>query len=145
MNEVTISVPFKDELLLERNVYNTGASRTDLEALAQTLQNLLIIEPGTYPNQPELGVGIQNYEFEFLDDITLNELKSNIDKQITKFLPNNFYVEFDVSTVTNELNKQVLVITFNVTADATLKQTSEITMLFANNKDTNKIISKIII
>jgi hypothetical protein len=137
---------FKDELLLAKSVFNTNAVRTKLEALAQVLQNIIIYEPGTFPNQPELGVGIENYQFEFLDDKTMTELKTNIDNQIQKFIPSDIKVEPSIETLLNELGKKILVISFRVDGlDRRSNTVSEINMLFGKDKTNRKILSKIIL
>jgi phage baseplate assembly protein W len=139
------STDFKDELLLERSVYNTNAVRKDLEALAQTIQNLLIIEPGTYPNQPSLGVGIENYQFEFLDDRTLSEIREKTDSQIEKFIPTSLNIEMEIDTIKNNLGQNILYFSFYVSDDNRFTKPENITILFANNKNNKKIISKIIL
>jgi hypothetical protein len=136
---------FKDELLLAKSVYNTNAVRTKLEALAQVLQNIIIYETGTFPNQPELGVGIENYQFEFLDDRTMSELKTKIDDQINKFIPSDIRVEPKVEAIMNELGKKILVISFRVSGLDNTNTDSEINMLFGKDKTNRKVISKIIL
>jgi RNA binding exosome subunit len=137
---------FKDELLLAKSVYNTNAVRKNLEALAQVLQNIIIYEPGTFPNQPELGVGIESYQFEFLDEKTMTELKSRIDNQISKFIPSDIKIEPKVDTLMNELGKRILVISFRVNGlDNRADSYSEINMLFGKDKSNRKIISKILL
>lgn len=136
---------FKDELLLAKSVFNTNAVRTKLEALAQVLQNIMIYEPGTFPNQPELGVGIENYQFEFLDDKTMSDLKSSIDNQINKFIPSDIKVEPKVESLLNELGKKILVVSFMITGLEDSNRPSEINMFFGKDKTNKKIISKIIL
>jgi phage baseplate assembly protein W len=134
---------FKSELILAKNIYNTSARREQLEALAQTIQNMMIMETGTYPNQPELGVGIENYEFEFLDSTTLNSLKEKIDNNITKFIPTNITIDFDVDTIKNNTGKNILFFTFLVSGNSAYTDTSQIGLLFG--KDGGKVVSKILI
>ncbi|AMS01316.1 base plate wedge subunit [Bacillus phage AR9] len=136
---------FKSELLLEKSIYNTNAERKDLEALAQTIQNLMIIEQGTYPNQPELGVGIENYQFEFIDDQLKQELKEKVDNQISKFIPTNIGIQFDLDTVDNDRGSKILVFTFIVSRDIqTTNDPDQITIIFGRQSN-KKVISKIIL
>lgn len=134
-------IKFKKELVLDKNEYNKPKELEDLLAVAQNIQNIMFIEPGTYPNQPELGVGIENYKFEFLDTSTINELEDKINKQIDKFIISTAFIKCNVSTIDNDINKKIILITF------TIKKNNEsndaiILALFKNN---NKVISKIII
>ena len=90
---------FRDELLLDEDSFYKPARRNNLEALAQTIQNLLIIEKGTYPNDPNLGVGIANYMFDLADNITITKIESEIKDQIVTYIAHQFVtVDVNVST-----------------------------------------------
>jgi phage baseplate assembly protein W len=134
---------FEPELLLAKSVYNTTAMRENLEALAQTIQNILIVETGTYPNQPELGVGIENYQFEFLDNITLTELKEKIDNNLKKFIPTYLTIDFDVDLIKNNVGKNVLFFSFLVSGNQEYTSVGQINMLFG--KDNGKVLSRILL
>jgi len=136
---------FDDELLLAKSIYNTTAKREGVEALAQTIQNLMFVEPGTYPNQPNLGVGIENYEFEFLDSATMYDLKEKVDANIKKFINTYYHIDFDVDTIKNSLGKNVLFFIFSVSDNDSYTSVSQINILFGKDKDNNKVISKIIL
>jgi hypothetical protein len=136
---------FKDELVLAKSIYNTNEVRKELEALAQVIQNLIIIEPGTYPNDPSMGVGIEGYQFEFLDAKTISDLRDKIDSQIKRFIPTDITIDFNVETIKNELGKNVLLFTFLVSGNPNYQRVSQINMLFGKNKDNGKVMSKIII
>lgn len=79
-------VLFRNEPLLAIDLFHKPMVRSDLEALAQTIQNLILINPGTMPNDPLFGVGIERYLFELMNDTTLSEIKNNIEDQISKYI-----------------------------------------------------------
>jgi phage baseplate assembly protein W len=135
---------FEPELLLAKSVYNTNAQREHVEALAQTIQNIMIVETGTYPNQPQLGVGIENYEFEFLDNQTLTELKEKVDGNLKKFIPTFLTVNFEVDTIQNNMGKNILFFSFLVSDNNNYYGTSQINMLIGK-EDNGKVISKILL
>ena len=120
---------------------------TGLYALAQTLQNLLLVEQGTYPNQPDLGVGITNEQMELLDSKTIDDLKDKIEKQIEKFIHSTYSIQTIVTmqNVNSLSTQKVLVCSFAVkdkaNDDAT---TTDINVIFAVDKKMN-LFSKIII
>lgn len=134
---------FKGELVLEKNSFNTMTIREDKTALAQVIQNLLFIEKGTYPNQPELGIGIENYLFEKIDKGTCSVLKDNIKEQIEKFAPSEYLI--DVQVESKIINSNVaLLISFSI------KDTSEMSdtrfgILVGKSEKTKKTISKLIV
>ena len=79
-------VLFRNEPLLAIDLFHKPMVRNDLEALAQTIQNLILINPGTLPNDPLFGVGIERYLFELMNDNTISEIKTNIEEQISKYI-----------------------------------------------------------
>jgi phage baseplate assembly protein W len=118
--------------------------RTDLLAFAQVIQNILIIEKGTYPNQPLLGVGIENYIFELFNDYTTNELKTEIITQINKFVTSDYDIDIDISKDTNTQNLTVLNLTFTISSN-TSEEYSIFSIIFGGENKTKKTISKIIV
>ena len=55
-------------------------------AIALLLSRLILLEPGSDPLHPDMGIGIKNYRFNNNKD-SLNELKNVISDQINNFLP----------------------------------------------------------
>jgi hypothetical protein len=104
----------------------------------------MIVETGTYPNQPQLGVGIENYEFEFLDNQTLTELKEKVDGNLKKFIPTFLTVNFEVDTIQNNMGKNILFFSFLVSDNNNYYGTSQINMLIGK-EDNGKVISKILL
>ena len=96
----------KPNLILDINEFNKNASYDDIYSLVSMVQTLIIMEKGTYPNHPDMGIGIRNYKFEFMDSITLNELRDNIVTQINKYLPNTLISNINVKTIKNELENK---------------------------------------
>lgn len=76
----------KKELVLGTNVFSKPTELVGPKAWSQLILNLLFLRPGTYPSQPMMGVGIQDYEYEFLDD-AISRLNSSINEQIRMYLP----------------------------------------------------------
>ena len=57
----------------------------DRSAIGLLLLRLLLLEPGSDPLHPEMGVGIRRYRYTMEDD--LSGLEREIDKQISQYLP----------------------------------------------------------
>lgn len=134
---------FKGELVLEKSSFNTMTIREDKTALAQVIQNLLFIEKGTYPNQPELGVGIENYLFEKLDKGTCSSIKDDIKEQINKFAPSEYLV--DVNVESKVINGNVtLLINFSI-KDTSKMTDTRFAVLVGKSEKTKKTISKLIV
>lgn len=64
---------FKEPVVLENE-----------NAIAMLLMRLILLEPGSDPLHPDMGVGIQNYRYAMG---RLDELKERVQEQISTFLP----------------------------------------------------------
>lgn len=108
----------KDEYILDIGSFDKVKSENDLIALAINIQTLLLLKPLTYPNHPDLGVGMSNYIFEVLDESTLYEIRNRISNQINKYIkPGDLLTKFEVdkakNTNTGRENTIVVILYFN--------------------------------
>ena len=76
----------KTEKTLEINSFDKPKELTGLAAWSQLMLNLIFLKPGSYPSIPEMGVGIENYQYDFIDD-AIAELSAVIVNQQQKYLP----------------------------------------------------------
>ena len=102
------------EYLMSTNNFNEPAHLDGYEAECLFLTRLILLEPGTYPNHPDMGVGI-NTRWRYSGDNMLMDLESTIEQQIT-----DYYPEFLLSSVkckmgTDSLNNKVVFITISST------------------------------
>jgi hypothetical protein len=81
---------------LETN-FKTSYNYTDITSLAKRFQNLLVMEKDTLPNLPNCGIGIRNYLYNLKDEISLNEIKTELFDQIKLYLPNSFNTILNIS------------------------------------------------
>ena len=73
------SEELRNELFLDFDNFNQPKIKKDNYALAQLILNLLLTEPGTYPDTPELGINIAQYQFEFLNS-RIGDLNDHLDE-----------------------------------------------------------------
>jgi len=92
----------KKEFMLSINDFETTTTVEGVISFCLAVQTLIIMEPGTYINHPEMGVGIRGYRFEYLDSITLNTLKTAIQDQINTYIPNDLITVIDVQKLKDE-------------------------------------------
>ena len=76
----------KAEAAIEINSFDKPKELTGLAAWSQLMLNLIFLKPGTYPSMPEMGIGIENYQYDFMDDV-IAELSAAITTQQQKYLP----------------------------------------------------------
>lgn len=91
------------EYFLGLDEFNHPKIYTDQHAIYILLIRLILLEPGTYPNKPNMGVGlVSKYRYSVTEDLT--SLKEDIQNQIDTFLP-----EFNQSEVKVEYteNKEI--------------------------------------
>lgn len=74
------------EHLLDVNVFHKPKVLIDKSAVSVLLARLIMLEPGTNPIRPEMGVGLVS-KFRYIDEDDLHELSSEIQRQINIFLP----------------------------------------------------------
>ena len=72
------------EYLCSVDKFNKPVVRTKQSAIALLLLRLIILEPGSDPLHPDMGVGIRRYRYTMN---TLNELKQRIKDQIDTYIP----------------------------------------------------------
>lgn len=97
----------KKECVLGINSFDKPTELLGKNAWVQLVLNLLFLKKGTYPSIPEMGIGIQFYEYEFIDDVK-SKLEVEIKEQINKYLPD---VPMDsVILSTTEVNGNTILI-----------------------------------
>ena len=72
------------EYLLSVNIYHEPAKAEEKAAIALLLIRLILLEPGSDPLHPEMGVGIRRYRYALNQ---LEELQKRIEKQVAQYLP----------------------------------------------------------
>ena len=71
------------------SVYGPYKPITSLEeSLHRNFINILLTSPGEWPMNPDLGVGLKRYLFENYGSPIMSQLRSNIIKQVDRYLPN---------------------------------------------------------
>ena len=74
------------EYLLDLDPFKQPKIIGDKEAMAVLLTRLMLLEPGTNPLYPEMGVGLVS-RYRFLMPGDEQQLKRDIEDQITRYLP----------------------------------------------------------
>lgn len=89
------------DFTFDQGIYGRAAEYTDTSAFVLAIRNILLSRKGNYPFNPSFGMNIQKYQFDLLDDIQLNEIKSELNQQIARYMPAFQDVQVDVRKVTN--------------------------------------------
>ena len=82
------------------------------ESINQNFKFLLLTEPGEWPMQPDLGIGLKKYLFENYNSEMLGNISSVIQKQLTRFLPRVKLV--DANFIFSDEDKDQNIIKLNI-------------------------------
>lgn len=107
----------KAELRLAINSFDKPDELSDVRAWSQLLLNLIFLRPGTYPSVPKMGVGIENYQYDFLDS-AINELSAAIITQQQMYLPDIPLSGVQVSKVTHSGHEILIIHMMFTTSDS---------------------------
>jgi hypothetical protein len=91
---------FRD-FTFDPGIYGRATEVVDSSAFILAIRNLLLSRKGNYPFNPSLGMNIEKYQFDLLDDIQLNEIKSELTRQISTYLPPFQDIQIDVRKINN--------------------------------------------
>jgi hypothetical protein len=133
----------KQEFILDLDNYGKISSVNGLFSLARMIQTLFLLDPGSYPNHPEMGIGIKNYKFEFLDSQTLNELRMAAEKQIDKYIPNEYVYNIDIQKIDSSNDGRHNAIGVLVNLNQSIDNVNSVIVTFENLGSVGKIKSQI--
>lgn len=89
----------------------TGASATVL-----AIRNIILSRPENFPLTPSLGLDISKYEFDLGDSETMDTIKSDLQRQISLYVPSVDNVNAEVSLVEDDSKNGRFVLGFKVEA-----------------------------
>lgn len=97
------------EYMFSVNKHNTPKTVTGKAATALKIARLILLEPGSDPLHPEMGVGIRKYRHGQESDI-IGKISKEVDDQIMQYLPEYQYAHVDfIITDDRILNFQITV------------------------------------
>jgi phage baseplate assembly protein W len=97
-----IMAVYKD-FTLNKSEYNKAEEIEDSTAITMAVKNILLSKPGNYPLTPDFGMDIGKYQFDLLDDQTISNIKTELSRQISKYIPSLENVFIDVEKVDSSI------------------------------------------
>lgn len=85
----------KKELSLNINNFDAPDKLNGPKAWVNLILTLIYMDKGTYPESPEMGIGIMDYDFQFADEV-IDDLEEAINEQVRIYLPD---VPFESASV----------------------------------------------
>lgn len=82
---------------LEQGKYGKAVEYDDVNSIILAIRNILLSKPGNFPFNPSIGMDIRKYQFDILDDETIETIQKELNQQIAKYIPDisNVYIYVD--------------------------------------------------
>ena len=129
------------EYTLEIDSFDTPNEVTGIKGSANLILNLIFLNPGTYPTAPEMGVGLQAYRFDMIDDEMVRRLETKIKDQIQVYLPELASVDIKLTKPKDDtlllaiaIDNEVILANINTVNEQLQVQLAEYDM-FRKNKE----------
>ena len=87
---------------LKKGEYVKASEYYDEDAIILAIRNILLSRPGNFPFNPSIGMNIKKYQFDLLDDQTVSDIQSELDRQIAKYIPSLGNVSVQVVKVEDD-------------------------------------------
>lgn len=97
------------EYFLGTNEFNRPTVYTDVDATYTLLIRLILLNPGTYPTHPRMGVGLVS-RYRYAKESDLTNLSNDIEDQIATYLPQFTSVSVELTlTTAKDLFIQIII------------------------------------
>jgi tartrate dehydratase alpha subunit/fumarate hydratase class I-like protein len=143
VTDYTVTEETKDELFLDFTDFKQPKKSNGIETVANLINNLLFLKKGTYPDCPDMGIEIQKYQFELLNDKTIDKITEDVQSQIDTYIESNLIRDLLVKKISNENIRNALGIGFEVQMNNS-DTTQTFFIIVTEEEDTRKLISQMI-
>jgi hypothetical protein len=131
------------EVKLEVNQFKTSGEYEGMMEKARLIQNLFLMKKGSHPTHPDIGLGIEQYEFERLNDSLIREITVEANEQIQRFIPNNNFTGVNIQPLEGK-DGSISTVGVSIGINTELSE-EQIGILFNKSEVNSKIVSHIII
>lgn len=119
---------------------------SDMDALAVIFQRIIFFRKGDFPNQPELGVGIEDYVFELMTPENISKIEREIKEQCSRFAPTQYSYDVKVEQMlVNDKKTALAVFVYLSKYNEEDSKEPSFAILFNKSRKDGKIISSIYI
>lgn len=88
----------------KKGEYEKASEYFDEDAIILAIRNILLSKPGNFPFNPSIGMNIKKYQFELLDDQLISDIQSELNRQISQYIPSLGNVSIYVTKVVDDNN-----------------------------------------
>ena len=126
---------YKD-FTLSQSDYDSTAEYTDNDALILAIRNILLSRPGNFPFNPSIGMDIEKYKFDLLDDQTISNIQAELNRQIAEYMPDLQNIRVSIKAITGDDGNTYLGILVSTTMNGSIVDAN---FLLKENDDNVKI------
>jgi len=132
-------MPRYKDFLIEKGEYGIPAEYYDDNAIVLAIRNLIFSKPGNFPFHPGRGLNIKQYQFDIMDDTTINEINSELRRAIANEIPELGNVQVQVRNIEVE-NSYYLVIAISVDTNT---DTLNVNFIMNENGEELKVFNEV--
>ena len=124
----------KTECLSDINGFNNPAELSGKNAWIQQILHLLFLKKGSYPSNPDLGIGLQTYDYTFIDN-AIPKLQDEIVNQIRTYFPDMPFDSVTLIAQDHPVKKEkILIIAVNFTTYSAGIETAVVASTVSSSK-----------
>jgi len=97
----------------EDNVF-LDTNKTYADSVRSKVMHVVLTQKGQKLRDPEFGTNLVNFLFGAFDGVSLSAIKEEVGRQISKYVPNVIFNDFDVYRDENDDNNMILSLTYSV-------------------------------
>jgi len=90
------------DFMLQQSDFIKAQEYTDTSAIILNIRNILLSRKGNFPFTPSFGMNVEKYQFDLLDDIQIDVIRSELSKHIAQYIPDISGVNVSVEIVVDE-------------------------------------------
>ena len=87
------------DFMLQQSDFIKAQEYTDTSAIILNIRNILLSRKGNFPFTPSFGMNVEKYQFDLLDDIQIDVIRSELSKHIAQYIPDISGVNVSVEIV----------------------------------------------
>jgi phage baseplate assembly protein W len=91
---------YKD-FIFKQGEYGKAEEVTDAAAVVLAIKNILLSRKGNFPFNPNFGMNLIKYQFDLINELSISDIKAELEEQIAKYIPSMENVFVDIRIVEN--------------------------------------------